>query len=137
MKFYSVTTSIHASLGIFFGFYLSGTSFLKLALPIVCTKSVPGIWICLCRWDEGLTYKSQWQYHVKDSLQGLLALSVGNTITVFHDIVQDTEHGQEKALLFTSPRCWFNALFVFTIKCLCSWLSNLRIFLQVNSRWFL
>lgn len=125
-KLCSVMTSSRASLGIFLGLYLSGTSSLKLGLCVL------GIWVCLCRWDKGLTYKSQWQYQVKKSLQGLLALSVGNTITVFHDIVQDTEHKQEKALLSTNPMCWFNTLFLFTTKCLFSWLSNLRIFLQVK-----
>lgn len=121
-----VITSFHASLGIFLGLYLSGTSSLKLGLCAL------GIWVCLCRWDKGLTYKSQWQYQVKKSLQGLLALSVGNAITVFHYIVQDIEHKQEKALLSASPICWFNTLFLFSTKCLFSWLSNLGIFLQVK-----
>lgn len=125
-KVCSVMTSFHASLGNFLGLYLSGTSSLKLGLCVL------GIQVCFCRWDKGLTYKSQWQYQVKKSLQGLLALSVGNTITVFHDIVQHTEHKQEKALLSTSPICWFNTLFLSTTKCLFSWLSNLRIFLQVK-----
>lgn len=119
-------TFFHAFLGFFLGLYLSGTSSLKLSLYVL------GIWVCLCRWNKGLTYKSQWQYQVKKSLQGLLALSVGNTITVFHDIVQDMEYKQEKALLPTSSICWFNTLFLFTTKCLFPWLSNLKIFLQVK-----
>lgn len=121
-------TSFHGSLGIFLWSYLSGTSSLKLGLCVL------GTWVCLCRWDRGLSYKSQWQYQVKKSLQGLLALPPGNTTPAFRDIVWDTEHKQEKAWLSTSPIGWFNALFLFTTKCLFSWLSNLRIFVQVKFR---
>lgn len=64
-KVYSVMASLLASLGIFLGLYLSGISSLKLSLCVL------GIWVCLCRWDEGLTHKSQWQYQVKKSLQSL------------------------------------------------------------------
>lgn len=47
-------TYSHAFFGIFLGLYLSTTISLKLGL------SVLRIWAYLCRWDKGLTYKSQW-----------------------------------------------------------------------------
>lgn len=108
--------------GIFLWSYLCGTSSLK---PGLC---VLGIWVCLSRWDKGLTYKSQWQYQVKKSLQGLLALSAANTLPAF----RGTKHKQEKAWLSTSPVGCFNDLCLSTTKRLFSWLSNLRIFLQVK-----
>ena len=88
-KVCAVMASLLASLGIFLGLYLSGISSLKLSLCVL------GIWVCLCRWDERLTHKSQWQYQVKKSLQSLCTFC-WYAITVFHDIVQNMEHGQEK-----------------------------------------
>lgn len=114
IKFSSVMIYFHASFGIFLGLYLSATSSLKLGL------SVLGIWVCLFRWDKGLTYKSLWWYQVKRSLQGLLALSVGSTITVFHDIVQDMEPKQQRRHYYPQPPCAGSIPYFFSPQNVCS-----------------